>query len=213
MIIDLVELCTFSIISNQCPGTTSFCFVDHTKNDKVYTNLSSAQTTIVDISEHSWTRTVLDDYESGQNLNVFLSCYSLRLTNIAVIANPSSSTSTSSIQDNNNRRKKVAFCCMDLSRIWPGCSDSTLLDARKFDIEEIPESHRGIIRDESNDHNSFSCCGITTTSRINYFLAYVCQPGLPDQVRDKQQLKGYKRPCTWCIILLVICQAITHKYV
>ena len=61
----------------------------------VYTNLSSAQTTIVDISEHSWTRTVLDDYESGQNLNVFLSCYSLRLTNIAVIANPSSSTSTS----------------------------------------------------------------------------------------------------------------------
>ena len=72
-----------------------FVYVDHIKNDKVYTNLSSAQTTIVNISEHSWTRTVLDDYKSGQNLNVFLSCYSLLLTNIAVIANPSSSTSTS----------------------------------------------------------------------------------------------------------------------
>ena len=77
-------------------------------------------------------------------MNIFLSCYSMRTTNIAVCANPV----VISVVDETNGRKKVAFCCMDLSRIWPGCSDNSLLDARQFDIEEIAPVYPGAIRDK-----------------------------------------------------------------
>ena len=61
-------------------------------------------------------------------LILFLSCYSLRFTNIAVAAYPYSS--------GDNRMKKVSFCCVHLGREWwPGCSDASLLDTLVFDID------------------------------------------------------------------------------
>lgn len=60
-------------------------------------------------------------------LILFLSCYSLRFTNIAVAAYPYSS--------GDNRMKKVSFCCVHLGRVWPGCSDASLLDTLVFDID------------------------------------------------------------------------------
>jgi hypothetical protein len=143
-----------------------FVYVDHIKSEKVYSNLSSPQCTILDITDYSWTRKVLDDNESGRDLNVFLSCYSLRSTNIAVCANPIVDVING---EEDNRRKKVAFCCMDLGRIWPGCSDSSLLDARRFDIEETTPVYPGSIRDTSNDHISFP---------------QLCNSGIPRMVID-----------------------------
>ena len=60
-------------------------------------------------------------------LILFLSCCSLRFTNIAVAAYPYSS--------GDNRMKKVSFCCVHLGRVWPGCSDASLLDTLDFDID------------------------------------------------------------------------------
>jgi hypothetical protein len=60
-------------------------------------------------------------------LILFLSCCSLRFTNIAVAAYPYSS--------GDNRMKKVSFCCVHLGRVWPGCSDASLLDTLVFDID------------------------------------------------------------------------------
>ena len=31
--------------------------------------------------------------------------------------------------------KKVSFCCVNLGRVWPGCSDASLLDTLVFDID------------------------------------------------------------------------------
>jgi hypothetical protein len=31
--------------------------------------------------------------------------------------------------------KKVSFCCVNLGRVWPGCSDASLLDKIDFDID------------------------------------------------------------------------------
>ena len=31
--------------------------------------------------------------------------------------------------------KKVSFCCVNLGRVWPGCSDASLLDTLDFDID------------------------------------------------------------------------------
>ena len=141
-----------------------FLYVDHIKLEKFYSNLSSPHCTILDITEHSWTKAELDDSEGGNDLNIFLSCYSIRPTNIAVCANP-----VVSVVDENNRRKKWLLCCMDLSRIWPGCSDNSLLDARQFDIEEIEPVYPGAIRDTSNDHESFP---------------HICNGGIPRMVVD-----------------------------
>ena len=62
---------------------------------------------------------------------VVLHCFLLitkdSFTKIAVAAYPYSS--------GDNRMKKVSFCCVHIGRVWPGCSDASLLDTLVFDID------------------------------------------------------------------------------
>ena len=148
-----------------------FAFIDHIKVDKVYTALSTPQCTVVDINKNSWLRDKFDYSDRGK-MNLFLSCYSLRFTNIAVAAYPYS------VGD--NRMKKVSFCCVNLGRVWPGCSDASLLDTLDFDID--PPASRD--EDAVNIEDADDAIILLEENEAEHQFPRLCKSGIPKMVID-----------------------------